>query len=395
MAVTDALEYIGMHLPKVEYRTGYKDPFRFQNPDHFKALMLESLAHGASDIFIQPLLPVTAEINGRMMALTRRAIDDAEVKLILKWAADRDTAMTDILSGKSVNGRYELFDPVELSKSGARLRRGYRVNAVPIRSEGVTSSQIVIRSIPNEPPTPEQVGLTPEILSAATPRDGIVYIAGPTGSGKTTTFAACIRYIMEGDTPIKGNLITIEEPIEFRFDTIQSLHSIITQSQVPEMFPDFYAAIREAMRRKPKLIVVGELRDQDTIRAAVEASMTGHAVFGTVHANDVCSVARRLISRFPEGERATAIYDIVDTTRFVLAQRLVRGRDGKLLAAREYLRFDQAIRDELSSLSNMGSVTQVLRRLVEERGHSFRAEGRRLLEAGLIDEEVAHALTHS
>lgn len=387
--------YTGAKLPKVEVKTGYKDPFRFNHADQFKALMLESLAHNASDIFIQPELPICAQINGRMMALTHRPVDDGEVKTILKWAADRDTALTDILEGKAVNARYELFDPEKRAVSGAKLRYGYRVNAVPVLCAGASSAQIVIRSIPTEPPTAQQIGLSDEILVGATPKTGIVYVAGATGSGKTTSFAAIIRHVLEGDTPIKGNIVTYEEPIEFRFNMIQSSHSVIVQTQVPNMIPDFYNGIREAMRRKPELIMIGELRDEETIRSAVEASLTGHAVFATVHAINVAAVMRRLISRFPEGERATAIFDIVETSRFIMAQRLVRTRKGGRVAAREYLVFDEDVRETLISLDQMGKVTQEVKRLVEERGHSFKKEAARLLEAGEIDEQVARELSHS
>ncbi len=387
--------YTGAKLPKVEVKTGYKDPFRFNHADQFKALMLESLAHNASDIFIQPELPICAQINGRMMALTHRPVDDGEVKTILKWAADRDTALTDILEGKAVNARYELFDPEKRAVSGAKLRYGYRVNAVPVLCAGASSAQIVIRSIPTEPPTAQQIGLSDEILVGATPKTGIVYVAGATGSGKTTSFAAIIRHVLEGDTPIKGNIVTYEEPIEFRFNMIQSSHSVIVQTQVPNMIPDFYNGIREAMRRKPELIMIGELRDEETIRSAVEASLTGHAVFATVHAINVAAVMRRLISRFPEGERATAIFDIVETSRFIMAQRLVRTRKGGRVAAREYLVFDEDVRETLIGLDQMGKVTQEVKRLVEERGHSFKKEAARLLEAGEIDEQVARELSHS
>ncbi len=385
---------VGEGIPELAILTGYVDPFRFGHADHFKGLMLETLKHNASDMFIQPGTPVCARVNGRMMAVTKRPIDDGEVKMILKWAAGRDTALTDILEGKAVNGRYELFDPTARAESGARVRYGYRVNAVPVLCEGATSSQIVIRAIPVDPPKPENIGLSPSILKAATPKTGIVYVAGATGSGKTTTFAAILRHILEGETPIKGNIVTYEEPIEFRFHMIKSRHSVIVQTQVPDMISDFYTGIREAMRRKPELIMIGELRDEETIRSAVEASLTGHAVFATVHASSVAKIARRLISRFPEGERPTAIFDIVETAQFMMAQRLVRTRAGGLTAAREYLVFTDEIRDFLMGMEQMGKVTLAIKQLVDERGHSFAKEAAQLLAAGVIDEDVAFELSN-
>jgi defect-in-organelle-trafficking protein DotB len=288
-----------------------------------------------------------------------------------------------------------LFDPIKKDERGSKIRYGFRVNASPIQYYGATSAQIVMRAIPNDPPRYDDLGLSEDIVKMMTPRDGIVYIAGATGSGKTTTFSSIIRYILENETPIRGNLISIEEPIEFTFEKVKSKHSIIVQSQVPIHFASFYDANREAMRRKPGMIMIGEMRDEQTIRASVEASLTGHPVFGTVHAINVAAVMRRLISRFPEDERGTAIFDIVETARFIMAQRLVKGVNGKLLAAREYLAFDEEARDSLIELDQMGKVTSKIKEIVHEKGHSFVAEAKKLQDAGLIDDRVAKDIAHT
>lgn len=385
----------GALLPKLAKRTAYTDPFRFDGKQHFRDMVYEAHAQGASDIFIQPGYPICIQIEGDMYALTGRSLDETEIKFLLKEAIGRDTAITDIISGKAVDGRYELHDPTAMDARGAKVRHGFRVNASPILHWGGTAAQMVLRAIPKEPPTYKQIGLTDEIMRYCTPHDGIVYVAGATGSGKTTTFAAIIRFILETDTPIRGNLITHEQPVEFVYDSIVSRHSIIVQSQIPNQFASFNAANEAAMRRKPSLIMVGELRDEATIRAANEASLTGHPVFGTVHAKSVPAIMRRLISRFPESERASAIYDIVETARFAMAQRLVKGVDGKRVAAREFLVFDERARDELSALTDMGRVTSVVKRLVESRGHSFRAEAQRLLSERLIDAKTARDIENA
>jgi defect in organelle trafficking protein DotB len=392
MGANDRMPVDCAALPMATLRTNLETPFRFQRETEFKAVMLEALAQEASDVFVQPGQPIVARINGQLRALTTRALDLGEIKDVLGWAVGRATAVTDIMSGNPCNGRYEVFDPVATTRTGDRVRHGYRVNGVPVMAVGGVGCQVVIRRIPNDPPTIADVKLDADLVKGMTPRDGIVIIAGATGQGKTTTFAALMRYILEGDTPIKGNLITAEEPIEFRFDGIPSSHSICVQSQVPEMAKSFSAFIREAMRRAPKLIMIGEMRDQETVMAAIEASLTGHPVFATAHATDVPSIARRLITRFPENERSTAIFDIIDTARVFMAQRLVRGQDGKLHPAREYLSFDEEIRAELSSLTQMGQVTQRLKHFVSSRGHSFAAEAERMLFEGIIDQRVADEL---
>lgn len=385
-------QYQGCLIPKVEWITGYSDPFKFDDPDYFKSLILETKANKASDVYVTPMHPVTGLVNGKMKAFTHRPLDEAEVKNILIWAAARETALTDIVSGRSVNSRYEIFDPKLLDARGGKLRHGYRVNASAILSAGGTGVQVILRTIPTDPPPPHEIGLQEDVVRKACPHDGCVYIAGKTGQGKSTTFASIIRFILENDTPIKGNHLTHEEPVEFTFDNILSEHSIIAQSQIPTHFSDFYAANREAMRRKPGFILIGEMRDKETITAGVEASLTGHPVFGTVHAIDVAAVMRRLISRFPENERATAIFDIIETARFILAQRLLPAVDGKLVAAREWLEFTPEIREQLLDLSDMGMVTQKTRELVLLRGHSFEKEADRLLREGRISEETAMTL---
>lgn len=386
----------GSLLPRIERKTTFHEPHRFEVDSDLKSMLLEAQAQGASDIFIQPDMPVVAKIEGRLLALTERVVDDGEVMALLRWLAnDRDTSATDILAGIAVNTRYELFDPVKRDARGAKVRYPLRVNAFPIQYHSATSCQIVARTIPQDPPLPAQVGITPELLSLMTPRDGIIYIVGVTGSGKSTTLAAVIRHIMENDTPIKGNLITAEEPIEFNFGNIHSAHSVITQSQIGlhcRAYPD---SNREAVRRAPGLIMVGELRDRDSIETAMEAANTGHPVFGTAHATNVALTGRRLISRFPGEEREMAIYDIIESTRLIVAQRLVPGVDGRRVAAREYLAFTDEVKEQLVDLTSMGLVSRKLRELTERVGHSFAKEGQRLLAEGKITAAVAEQLAAS
>lgn len=385
-------ELLSAGLPLLNRITNYSDPHRFLEHRDFKAAMLETMAHGVSDIFIQPGAPIAAKLYGKMRAVTHECLDQSEVEKIVNWAASRETAHTDILRGKPVNERYELFDPVKTDSTGARVRYGYRVSISPILYRGTTSAQIVMRAIPNEPPTYDQVGLSKALVDKCTPRDGIVIIAGVTGSGKTTSFAAIMRYILENVTPVSGNIITHEDPIEYIYERIISNHSIIAQSFIGEHFDDFYAANREAMRRSPGLCLVGEMRDEESIRAAIEMALTGHPVFGTLHATDVAASARRMISRFPESERSTAIYDIIDTTRLIIAQRLVPSLDGKRVAAREWLEFTPEVREQLMDLTDMGRVNSAVKRLVMKCGHPFEAEAERLLNEGLIGKEVARSL---
>lgn len=380
----------GSRLPRVKPITGYKDPYKF-SVESFKLLMLEANAHGASDVFIQPGLPICARINGRFVALTNSWLDDNEVSMILSFVS-RETASTDLLQKKIVDARCDIFDPTKFDVRGGKVRYSYRVNASPFMYRGNVKFQIVMRSIPADPPRYQDLGLSDEIMQHVTPKNGLVYVAGATGSGKTTTFASVIRYILEYNTPIQGNLLTHEDPIEFSFDMIQSAHSILIPSEIPTNFSNYEDANRAAMRRKPGLVMIGEMRDQSTIRAAIELALTGHPVFGTVHASDVAAIPRRLISRFAPEDRPTAIFDIIETAQFFMAQRLVPGLKGKLIAAREWLKVDEEVRNELLDVDDMARVTSKMREMVEEKGHSFRAEAERLLDENLIDSDVHASL---
>lgn len=365
----------------------YTYPTRFEHREQLRDIAKECINIKGSDILILAGAPVVIRVNGSLRALGQRSVSVNEMESLIKWASDRQGADTALKSGQPINTRFEIID-LQASSEEETIRRAFRVNISPITFGGVSSSQIVMRSIPLDPLTIEEVGLSEEIVRKMCPSNGIVLIAGETGSGKTTSFGAIIRFILENDTPIKGNIIMNEEPIENTYDRISSNHSIVAQSQIPENFPDFYSANVEAMRRKPNLILFGELRDQQTITTSIEASMTGHPVFGTVHASDPALVVRRLVTRYPEEQRPTATYDIIENLRFVMAQTLVMSTSGKLIAARSWLEFTKEIREDLYSINNIALLTGRIRELLNQHGHTYEMEAEILYQQDRIDHSV-------
>src|SRR5690606_4855540 len=195
-------------------------------------------------------------------------------------------------------------------------------------------------------PKMAQIGLEDEIKENLFPRQGLNIIAGSTGDGKSTTLAAALRDLIESDK-IGKVINTYEEPIEFVYDGCDNLSSIVHQSEVPIMVRSFADGIRASMRRNPDIILVGELRDNETISAAIEASMTGHLVWGTLHANRVADIMRRMVSRFDREEQASRLGDIISSTRLLMVQRLVPGAQGGRVALREYLVCDDEVRSIL------------------------------------------------
>ena len=375
--------------------TSFEEPRRFNSEDQFIQLVFEAIKHDCSDVLIQPNTPVLALIRGHLKALTNRKIDVSEVMTIIEWASGRPTAKTDIVSGRPVDSRYEVFDQENnKNERGEVLRYAFRVNISGINDSGTSAAQIVMRTIPNDPPTYDRVGLTEEfIVEHCTPENGIVLVAGKTGSGKSTTFAAVLRYILEHPTPIQGNIITSEQPIEYTYSNIASEHSVIVQSEVPKHISDFSKANEAAMRRHPALAMIGELRDSSTIMSAVELSLTGHPVFGTVHSGTVSTVIKRLVSRFPESEQSMAISDLIETLRCIIAQQLVAKADGSgLIAVREYLKFDEEVRNRLYKLSSMTQLTEAIQKIVHEKKQSFAHIADDLEAKGVINEHVATRL---
>ena len=147
------------------------------------------------------------------------------------------------------------------------------------------------------------------------------------------------------------------------------------------------------MRRHPALAMIGELRDSSTIMSAVELSLTGHPVFGTVHSGTVSTVIKRLVSRFPESEQSMAISDLIETLRCIIAQQLVPKADGSgLIAVREYLKFDEDVRNRLYKLSSMTQLTEAIQKIVHEKRQSFAHIADDLEEKGIINEHVATRL---
>ena len=372
---------------------------RFIDHTDVNRLLLHAVSIGASDIFIQEKRPVHAMLQGDLVTMSNRIVDDAEVKTILTVLAGRDNATTDISSRRSVNAAYSINeqkdrdpDPEQdrlhpgLKRRCKTIQHFFRVNAVPVHPRGC---EITIRLIAQDPPLLAKVGLEEAFVRELISPHGMFLVSGATGSGKTTTFASIIRYILEQETGIKGHILTHEEPIEYRYDKIRSKHSLIVQSQIPDHFETFHAANREAMRRRPSMVLVGELRDLETILSAVEIARTGHAIFATVHATDVASIPQRLVSRYAQEAQREATFDIIDTTHAMMTQRLVKGVDGKLVALREHLILTRKLRNELLDLKEQGLITQALRAMVPKHGRTFASDAERLLKEGRISPTVA------
>lgn len=181
----------------------------------------------------------------------------------------------------------------------------------------------VFRKIPNKVLTAEQLGLPPILTRAAMLKKGLVLVTGPTGSGKSTTLAAMIDYANKNR---KDHILTVEDPIEF---VHQSQGCIVNHREVGVHTQSFSAALRGALREDPDIILVGEMRDIETIRLAVEAAATGHLVFGTLHTENASKTVDRVIEVFPHQEQAQIRNTLSTALRVIVAQNLFKRVDQK------------------------------------------------------------------
>lgn len=360
------------------------EPSRF-TPYNMDAMLEFASGMNASDITIQTNQPIFADIYGRLVRITSRQLTNSEVSEIIN-AIYGPNATTQLLSGQDIDTHYE-FRPTR----GERYR--FRVNATSCLVGGHDGIQITLRTIPTTPPKLAAMNLPPEIIDAIAPQEGIVFITGATGSGKTTLLAAIIRDLIEKDDSNR-KVLTYESPIEFVYDDIPTTSAVVSQSEIPRHLPSFSDGIRNALRRKPKLILVGECRDAETISAALEAALTGHPVYTTLHTSGVAETMRRLVTSFDKEERQGKTIDIVETIKLCIWQKLVPTVDGKRVALREYLVFNDKIRDILLEF-DPDDITNHTRKMVHQYGRTMATDAKEKFDSGIICEKTYKILTKS
>ena len=378
-----------LDLPALTWTTPSRQRNRYTEKLDAIELIQEALAHNPSDIHINCGHPVVLEIHGDMYRITDHELEWAEFENIARVVRDKEGATSILSQGEDYDGPFVVStnDPVH-----GRIRRRLRVNMTALDSIRATQSgSFVMRPLQDKPPTAEEIGLPKELLDRCFPERGGVYVIGPTGSGKTSTFASLVRYAAENGEHYRGHWATYESPPEFDLEALSSKHLLITQVAVHSKWglPNFEDAVRNAMRRHPVAILIGEIRDYETVSAVVEASLTGHPVFGTVHADNPATAFQRLITRYPASQMTAALYDLITTTEVIIAQRLIKRLDGTRVAIREWVVFDDDVRKRLLLMNSVGEVTTAIMSLVDTHGQSFKTSAIQLLQAGVISDVVA------
>jgi len=278
----------------------------------------------ASDLHLTPGIPPTVRVDGRLIP-----IPDAPV-----LTGEDTSVLLDAIASAEQRRTFDAEWELDCSFGRRELGR-YRANAF-MQSGDIA---IALRRIPEMAPTLEELGLPPVLAELAQLQRGLVLVTGPTGSGKTTTLAALIRRINEERTE---HIITIEDPIEF---VHQHDHSIVQQREVGRDTTEFARALRSALREDPDVLLIGEMRDLETIAAAVSAAETGHLVFATLHTNSASQAVDRIIDVFPPGQQTQIRMQLSVSLQAVIAQRLVPRISGGRICVAEVLLANDAVRN--------------------------------------------------
>lgn len=277
----------------------------------------------ASDIHLSPGSPVMLRIDGQLLPQTQAKLSPNEV----------ETLMAPMLSQVQMQ---RLKEDGELDFSFS-IPNYSRVRANVFRQRGTYTA--ALRILTYNVPKPEQLGLPPAVVNFTNLKRGLVLVTGATGSGKSTTLASLIDIIAERDAK---NIITLEDPIEYLHT---NKRAIVRQREVGDDTKSYADALRAALRQDPDVILVGEMRDLETISTAITAAETGHLVFSTLHTNNTSEAIDRMIDVFPPHQQQQIRVQLSTVLEGVVAQQLLPKIDGGRVAAFEVLIANSAIRN--------------------------------------------------
>jgi twitching motility protein PilT len=344
----------------------------FFDVDPLLETMLDA-APGISDLNISVGRPPQVEVDGQLRVVPYAGIEKFAPyhteQIVMRLLAGKRDAADKLVKTGSTDLSY-----------GLSARTRFRVNIFAQRG----TYCIVLRVIPSRIPTVEELGIPPQLNEITKERNGIVLVTGPTGSGKSTTLAAIINKFNKEKAM---HIITIEDPVEY----LHPHHAAtINQREVGTDTQTFALALRAALRQAPKVILVGEMRDVETISIALEASETGHLVLSTLHTIDASKTIDRIVGVFPKNEERQIRTRFSQSFRWVVSQRLVPKKGGGRLAVCEVLRSTARTREYVQEGEREGkSLIDAMNDGVLDGMQSFDYELERLIGAGMVDKETA------
>ncbi|MGH3035624.1 MAG: type IV pilus twitching motility protein PilT, partial [Gaiellaceae bacterium] len=312
------------------------------NLDELLARVIDA---GGSDLHLKVSSPAMVRVDGELRPVEQRLLTDSDLETVLLLVTDRSPAKRE--------GFYETGD-LDTSYLAEGIGR-FRVNG--FRQRGAIS--FAFRFVPKEIPSYEKLGLPAGVGKLAEEHRGLVLVTGATGSGKSTSLAAMLNWINRNR---KLHIVTIEDPIEFIHD---DWGSIVNQREVGLDTESFKQALRRVLRQDPDVILIGELRDEETAQTALQAAESGHLVFSTLHTLDAAETIGRLIEFFPPQKQMMVREILAGTLRGVVSQRLLPRKDGGRVAAVEVMVNTARIADLIREPEKTHGMTEA----IEEGGY--------------------------
>ncbi len=289
-------------------------------------LLKEAVQSGASDLFIVTGLPASVRLNGKIVQISSDPLKPGDTDAII-------TQMYELAHNRTMDGLHLSGDD-DFSFAVAGLSR-FRASAYKQRN----TLSIVIRVITFELPDPAQLGIPEKIIEFARFPKGMVLITGSAGSGKSTSLACIIDYINQH---YNKHIITLEDPLEFLHRHRQS---IVSQREINVDTESYVTALRAALRQSPDVILLGEMRDYETIQVAMTAAETGHLLFSTLHTVGAANTIDRIIDVFPPNQQSQIAVQLSMVLQAVVSQQLVPSVDGTMVPAFEIMTVTPAIRN--------------------------------------------------
>jgi twitching motility protein PilT len=305
-----------------------------------KQTLRELVERGGSDLHLKVGSAPLFRVNGEL------SLSEGADPLV---AEDTEGALKQLLDDDAKLDEFEAEHEVDFSFELEGVAR-YRINA--FRQRGLIS--MACRAIPHKISTIEELALPDVVTDLADEERGIVLLTGTTGSGKSTTLAAMIDHINETTSK---HIVTIEDPIEF---VHTDKRSAINQREIGMDTSSFKRALRRVLRQDPDVILIGEMRDEETVQTALSAAETGHLVLSTIHTVDATESINRMLDFFPTHQHQQARSMIAGTIKGVISQRLVPGAEGGRVAVCEILRTTGRVRDMITDPTQTGKLVEVI-----------------------------------
>lgn len=325
----------------------------------------QAIEQKASDLHLVAGSIPALRIEGDLVKLNHEPLDGVELEKNIFTLISQETK-------EKFQKNKELDFSQDFFGSRFRINLHYQEDKI-----GLTA-----RLVPKFIPNPEEIGFDETIYKFTHLKDGLILVTGPSGSGKSTTLATMINII---NKERRAHIVTIEDPIEYLFEEDQS---IIEQRELGSDTESFASALKYSLRQDPNVIMVGEMRDLETISAALTAAETGHLVLSTLHTSSAPETISRIVDAFPARQQQQVLNQLSSVLRGVVAQQLLLGTSGKRIAAREVMINNQAV----ANLIRRNQIEQIYS--VIQTGHkegmiTMNKSVENLLKLGLVDEETA------